>query len=172
MKSHPDWNKCIDHNGMTMGRCVHTCNGNDACELDCLAEFKSRQMDCPCEVSNKNDCEVLVIRMIHSRMLLMLQQNCVGGCPCDNYPCTETTTAPVTTTILETTMATTTVSSTTSSIASVTTTTPSLPSTTNPMLTHTILVLSTRRPENKPMTVDFDGKNDSDFLPKAIFILI
>ena len=34
-----------------MGRCVHTCNGNEPCELDCLAGFKARQMECPCEVS-------------------------------------------------------------------------------------------------------------------------
>ena len=51
MESNPDWNMCIDHNGMRMGRCVHACNGNEACELDCLAGFKTRQMDCPCEVS-------------------------------------------------------------------------------------------------------------------------
>ena len=51
MESNADWNICIDHNGMTMGRCVHACDGNEACELDCLAGFKTRQMDCPCEVS-------------------------------------------------------------------------------------------------------------------------
>ena len=51
MESNPDWNMCIDHNGMRMGRCVHACNGNEACELDCLAGFKTRQLDCPCEVS-------------------------------------------------------------------------------------------------------------------------
>ena len=51
MESNPDWNMCIDHNGMRMGRCVHACDGNEACELDCLAGFKTRQMDCPCEVS-------------------------------------------------------------------------------------------------------------------------
>ena len=51
MESNPDWNMCIDHNGMTMGRCVHACNENEACELNCLAGFKTRQMDCPCEVS-------------------------------------------------------------------------------------------------------------------------
>ena len=51
MESNPDWNMCIDHNGMRIGRCVHACNGNEACELDCLAGFKTRQMDCPCEVS-------------------------------------------------------------------------------------------------------------------------
>ena len=51
MESNPDWNMCIDHNGMRMGRCVHACDGNEACELDCLTGFKTRQMDCPCEVS-------------------------------------------------------------------------------------------------------------------------
>ena len=61
MESNPDWNMCIDHNGMRMGRCVHACNGNEACELDCLAGFKSRQKDCPCEVSIFS-----VISMIHT----------------------------------------------------------------------------------------------------------
>ena len=51
MESNADWNICIDHNGMTMGRCVHACDGNEACELDCLNAFKIRQMNCPCEVS-------------------------------------------------------------------------------------------------------------------------
>ena len=54
MESNLDWNMCIDNNGMRMGRCVHACNGNEACELDCLAWFKTRQMDCPCEVSILN----------------------------------------------------------------------------------------------------------------------
>ena len=51
MESNPDWKMCFDHNGMTMARCVHACDGNEACELDCLDKFKTRQMDCPCEVS-------------------------------------------------------------------------------------------------------------------------
>ena len=51
MESNPDWNTCIDQNGSEMGRCVHACKGNEACELDCLTEFKAKQMDCPCEVS-------------------------------------------------------------------------------------------------------------------------
>ena len=51
MESNPDWNACIDINGIAMGRCVHARNGNEACELDCLNGFKTRQMDCPYEVS-------------------------------------------------------------------------------------------------------------------------
>ena len=52
MESNPDWNACIDTNGIAMGRCVHACNGNEECEMDCLNGFKTRQMDCPCEVSS------------------------------------------------------------------------------------------------------------------------
>ena len=51
MESNPDWNACIDTNGIAMGRCVHACNGNEECEFDCLNGFKTRQLDCPCEVS-------------------------------------------------------------------------------------------------------------------------
>ena len=52
MESNPDWNACIDTNGIAMGRCVHACNENEACESDCLNAFKTRQMNCPCEVSS------------------------------------------------------------------------------------------------------------------------
>ena len=51
-----------------------------------------------------------------------------------------------------------------------TTTTSSMPWTTNSALSYTVLVLSTRYSHNKPMTVDFNGKNNSDFLIKTIFI--
>ena len=51
-----------------------------------------------------------------------------------------------------------------------TTTTPSMPSTIDSTLSYTVLVLSTRNSQNKPMTVDFNGKNHSDIHFKAIFI--
>ena len=57
MQSNREWNMCIDNNGITMGRCVNACNGNAACEIDCLDEFKLRQMNCPCEVSQISSCQ-------------------------------------------------------------------------------------------------------------------
>ena len=45
-----EWNRCIDSNGMILGRCVYGCVGNDECKDDCVAEFEERQLDCPCEV--------------------------------------------------------------------------------------------------------------------------
>ena len=32
---------------------MHSCDGDVSCENDCLTEFKSRQIECPCEVSFK-----------------------------------------------------------------------------------------------------------------------
>ena len=65
----------------------------------------------------------------------MIQQNCAGGCPCDEFNCVETTTAPDLTTSISTT-----VSTTTSPTA------------------NAVLVLSTYNNANKPMVVDFNGK--------------
>ena len=50
MENNQDWNRCIDDNSLTLGRCVYNCNNNEQCEDDCLARFKTRQLDCPCEV--------------------------------------------------------------------------------------------------------------------------
>ena len=97
--------------------------------------------DCPCE--------------------LFCPQGCID---CNNPVCQEVVTTTTTVAI------TTSVSSTTTSTAPVTTTTtPSMPWTTNSTLSYTVLVLNTLRFENKPMTVDFNGKNHSDFHFKSIF---
>ena len=66
-------------------------------------------------------------------VLTLSQDNCPAGCPCDDYPCMETTIAPEVTTL--TTQATT------------------ISPTTN-----AVLVLSTRYGSNKPMVIDWDGK--------------
>ena len=51
VEENPDWNRCTDDNSLKLGRCVHACNDNKECEDDCLSRFKSRQINCPCEVS-------------------------------------------------------------------------------------------------------------------------
>ena len=33
MESNPDWNACIDINGIAMGRCVHACIASLATEM-------------------------------------------------------------------------------------------------------------------------------------------
>ena len=119
-----NWNVCIDENGSKLGRCIYACNNNDDCEDQCVEQFKTRQYDCPCEV------DFLVLA---AGYLIFLQDNCPGGCPCDGYPCTETTPAPEATT----------------STAPATTTSP---------VTNAVLVLSTSNAANKPMVIDWDGK--------------
>ena len=64
---------------------------------------------------------------------ILLQENCPAGCPCDDYPCTETTTAPEITTV-------------------------TVPATTTSPTTNAVLVLSTRNAANKPIFIDWEGK--------------
>ena len=60
VEENQDWNRCIDDNSLTLGRCVYNCENNEQCEDDCLARFKTRQLDCPCEVIfRKNPKEIL-----------------------------------------------------------------------------------------------------------------
>ena len=66
------------------------------------------------------------------KYFIILQENCPGGCPCDDYPCAETTTAPVTTS--------------------------TTPTTTTSPTTNAVLVLSTSNAANKPMVIDWDGE--------------
>ena len=47
-----NWNKCLDVNGMSLARCIYNCEDNDDCEDECVAQFKDRTTDCPCEVGN------------------------------------------------------------------------------------------------------------------------
>ena len=62
------------------------------------------------------------------------KQNCLGGCPCDEFNCIETTSAPTTT--------------------AAATTAPTISPTAN-----AVLVLSTENSANKPLMVGFDGKS-------------
>ena len=63
----------------------------------------------------------------------LIKENCIGGCPCPNYSCAETTPSPDVTT-------------------------PSQPDTTTSPNVNAVLVLSTKTIENKPMIIDFNGK--------------
>ena len=45
-----NWNKCLDINGMSLGRCIYNCEDNEDCEASCVDQFKTRTDDCPCEV--------------------------------------------------------------------------------------------------------------------------
>ena len=53
VEENPDWNRCIDENSLKLGRCVHSCESNQECENDCINRFKTRQVNCPCEVLKK-----------------------------------------------------------------------------------------------------------------------
>ena len=81
------------------------------------------------------------------------QENCLGGCPCDNYPCFETTTSPGVTTQ--------TAPQTTTSPAVSTST---VPQTTTSPVANAVLVLSTFEYANRPMIIDFDGKSSEGLL--------
>ena len=72
--------------------------------------------------------------------LIQFQDNCPAGCPCDEYPCAETTTTPDVTTS-------------TTSITSSTTSTTSPATTTSPT-SNAVLVLS----QGKSIVIDWDGK--------------
>ena len=45
-----NWNNCLDVNGMSLARCIYNCEDNGDCENDCVAQFKGRTANCPCEV--------------------------------------------------------------------------------------------------------------------------
>ena len=62
--------------------------------------------------------------------------NCLGGCPCDEFNCIETTSAPITTTAATT-----------------------APTSTISPTANAVLVLSTENSANKPLVVGFDGKS-------------
>ena len=63
-----------------------------------------------------------------------IQENCSAGCPCSDFECIETTTAPDVTTA-------------------------TVPATKTPSNSNAVLVLSTYESSNKPIIVDFDGNS-------------
>ena len=81
------------------------------CEVECQNEFKDQYANCPC------------------------QANCLSGCPCPNYQCSNSTTTTTTSTSTE------------------------IPTTTAPMVEKDVLVLSTRNGEKTPMIISFTGEN-------------
>ena len=49
-RNNNEWNRCIDENSITWGRCIYDCDGNEQCEDQCVLDFKLTQKNCPCEV--------------------------------------------------------------------------------------------------------------------------
>ena len=89
VEENQEWNRCIDENSLTLGRCVYDCQNNEQCEDDCLARFKTRQLDCPCEV---------VFRKQSKGNTRKIQENCSAGCPCSGFDCIAPTSVPEVTT--------------------------------------------------------------------------
>ena len=56
-----NWNKCMDVNGMSLARCIYSCQDNGDCENVCVEQFKTQTDNCPCEV-----CAVLSFSMTHT----------------------------------------------------------------------------------------------------------
>ena len=111
-ETNEDWNTCLNENSWVAGRCIHACNGDRDCDADCSDQFWYRQRECPCE------------------------ENCIGGCPCPYYSCTETTASPDVTT------------------------TPSQPNTTTSPTANAVLVLNTYAYNNPAVVIDFDGQKN------------
>ena len=111
---------------MLNGRCLYACQGDTNCNAACNEEFWTRQLECPCEVS------IIQLRSRFENKIFFAKENCIGGCPCPNYSCAETTPSPDVTT-------------------------PSQPETTTSPNANAVLVLSTVNNGNKPMIVDFNG---------------
>ena len=49
-----NWNKCLDKNGQSLGRCIYDCNDDEWFEADCIWEFKVDTDNCPCEVCTRD----------------------------------------------------------------------------------------------------------------------
>ena len=52
-ESNEEWNRCLDTNGVILGRCVYECGENEECRNQCVNEFDERQLNCPCEASTQ-----------------------------------------------------------------------------------------------------------------------
>ena len=72
IEENPDWNRCIDDNSIKLGRCVNACNENQECEDDCLSSFKTRQLNCPCEVSELWYSMIISVKLRRIALLVVL----------------------------------------------------------------------------------------------------
>ena len=82
---------------------------------------------------NQNVLVKSVLRPHFKTSKALIKENCIGGCPCPNYSCAETTPSPDVTT-------------------------PSQPDTTTSPNVNAVLILSTYENSNTPMIMDFNGK--------------
>ena len=106
---------------MSLARCIYNCENNGDCESDCVSQFKGHTANCPCE------------------------ENCPGGCPCDDYDCeditpTVTSTTSVTTTTIE------------------------------PVAKDAVLLLNTEWSDNVPMVIGYNGKLHLNITQSSLFI--
>ena len=60
-----NWNNCLDVNGMSLARCIYNCEDNGDCEDACVAQFKGRTSDCPCEVGQMKSVRSYVLILIY-----------------------------------------------------------------------------------------------------------
>ena len=107
----PNWEDVFMHATMMMRAKINAQNNSKLANLTALARY-------------------IIFTFLNP---IYFQENCPGGCPCDDYSCAETTTAPDVTT-------------------------PTAPTTTASPATNAVLVLSTSNAANKPMVIDWDGE--------------
>ena len=97
----------------------------------------TRYLDCPCELNCLDGCDEVSsgpeLQAAYTDVLFQIKENCSAGCPCSEFDCIETTSAPKVTTA-------------------------TVPRTTTSPTGNAVLVLSTRDSNNKPFIVDFNGE--------------
>ena len=69
---------CLSKNSKSLGQCILDCNNDTSCEADCVATFKDKHSECPCQVFQKTWTHFFQ----H-----FVQDKCPLGCPCENYEC-------------------------------------------------------------------------------------
>ena len=171
--------------------CLENCDGNESCNFDCGFDTADCIYHCPCYpgcLSGCDECDssfcqcsdyesnsdflacqsyfedIYISCIVGCKAgdvqcltdcardldLNMLEcpcmKNCPYGCPCDNYQCQQTTTQTTTTTTASTTL--------------ITTTTTTTTTTANPNTS--ILILSTRYYNTKPVLTDSTGQTDTN----------
>ena len=111
----------MDANGASLARCIYNCEDNGDCESDCVSQFKGHTANCPCE------------------------ENCPGGCPCDDYDCEDITPTVTSTTSVATT-------------------------TIEPVAKDAVLLLQTGSSRNFPMVIGYNGKLHLNITQSSLFI--
>ena len=81
------WLKCRAENNHDLDLCINDCGGNADCAADCNGDFSTWQLQCPCEVKKYSERANSFLK-VFVYLFSIFKENYIGGCPCENYPCT------------------------------------------------------------------------------------